>query len=712
MKKNPHEEMTLVALALSGKKSGEGYLCNCPCHDDKTPSLSINVANDKLLYHCHAGCSKESLTEAIGKIKTMSQLAPIASAPAKPAKKLNKKLVAKYEYENEDGSVAFVKLKYEVEDGSKTYRFQTTDLDGTVTWKKPKGYNRLYQQNNLPTWIAKGKAILICEGEKDVDSMLSLGLAAVTNYEGGANWKASYAENFVSANVIVLEDNDSTGYKRTETIVGSLAGIAKGIKVCKFPELEPHGDVTDYLKLYGKDQTKTKLAQAKPVGTQTLDDMQQASSLCNYEKPEDQKKAGYHDYIQFLSHITRLEWTRRDVLSGEVLCKWQGETYPVPIANSVPTIASYMSRYGSFFGAQTRIKEHIAAWQETQEAELCIDVPKWDGRDRLREIADVCRFTNVSSEHFYELICQWGADIFRRLADPYVQPVCPVFQGSQGIGKDVLVQALCCGFQFYFKELRIEDQRDLTEASKQLHTALIFNFNEFDKTAKLAIASLKSLITKSETNERLPYQPTSQLRACRASFIATCNAKDILVDATGNRRFQLFECEYLGMETVTKHGRTVGTGKPVDIYPGMFADLTVKASRAQIIAQYRALCDSGFRASLAAQDAMREVVEDATPDSLELMVQEDFDHELRAFINSSLTEPDHKSGIDNQPLYHRTSIAHILNNICKTHNVSQTRLLRLLGPERKERRSSGRLYRLPANVEPLCPDDNDLEIMF
>lgn len=54
-----------VFRALGGKKKADGYLVYCPSHDDKTPSLSVSDGdNGKLLWHCHAGCTSESVGEA------------------------------------------------------------------------------------------------------------------------------------------------------------------------------------------------------------------------------------------------------------------------------------------------------------------------------------------------------------------------------------------------------------------------------------------------------------------------------------------------------------------------------------------------------------------------------------------------------------------------------------------------------------------------
>ena len=43
------------------------WLCRCPAHDDRGPSLSITETDDgRILLHCFAGCDVSEITAAIG----------------------------------------------------------------------------------------------------------------------------------------------------------------------------------------------------------------------------------------------------------------------------------------------------------------------------------------------------------------------------------------------------------------------------------------------------------------------------------------------------------------------------------------------------------------------------------------------------------------------------------------------------------------------
>jgi hypothetical protein len=38
----------------------------CPAHEDKSPSLSIRLTDDRILLHCHTGCAVEDIVGAMG----------------------------------------------------------------------------------------------------------------------------------------------------------------------------------------------------------------------------------------------------------------------------------------------------------------------------------------------------------------------------------------------------------------------------------------------------------------------------------------------------------------------------------------------------------------------------------------------------------------------------------------------------------------------
>ncbi len=57
-----------ILTCLDGVKSTgkDCWLAVCPSHDDKTPSLAIREADDRVLLHCFAGCSAYEIVSAVG----------------------------------------------------------------------------------------------------------------------------------------------------------------------------------------------------------------------------------------------------------------------------------------------------------------------------------------------------------------------------------------------------------------------------------------------------------------------------------------------------------------------------------------------------------------------------------------------------------------------------------------------------------------------
>lgn len=48
------------------KGRGNSFSACCPAHSDKSPSLTIRQAENRILMHCFAGCSTEEVLGAIG----------------------------------------------------------------------------------------------------------------------------------------------------------------------------------------------------------------------------------------------------------------------------------------------------------------------------------------------------------------------------------------------------------------------------------------------------------------------------------------------------------------------------------------------------------------------------------------------------------------------------------------------------------------------
>ena len=51
-------------------RSGDGWVCRCPAHADKHPSLSIRDGKEgRVLVKCHAGCTQQGVIDALCKLE-------------------------------------------------------------------------------------------------------------------------------------------------------------------------------------------------------------------------------------------------------------------------------------------------------------------------------------------------------------------------------------------------------------------------------------------------------------------------------------------------------------------------------------------------------------------------------------------------------------------------------------------------------------------
>jgi hypothetical protein len=132
--------------------------------------------------------------------------------------------------------------------------------------KNLKGVRRVLYR--LPELIKSTGTIFIVGGEKDVETLRKHGLTATTNDNGEGNWRSEFNEYLKDRDVIILEDNDAKGQKHGQVVSKSLEGIAKSIRIIKFPELDAGGDVTDYLSSRTVDELLKKVKDTKSIGTE------------------------------------------------------------------------------------------------------------------------------------------------------------------------------------------------------------------------------------------------------------------------------------------------------------------------------------------------------------------------------------------------------------------------------------------------------------
>ena len=251
-----------VVIRLNGVRSTStgNVIALCPVHEadgrEHTPSLSVSTGTSgKVLLNCFAKCTFEELRDALerlglplgilsGNAPPLPRPAPMARAtvPA-PDPSLPKRIIGKvYPYRDETGTLVHETVRY---------------VPKGFGQRRPDGRGgRIYNLNGirtvvygLPELLASpaDAPILLVEGEKDADSVASLGLVATTVPMGAGRWQPHYGAWFAGRNVCIVPDNDAPGRKGAGHWATCLAGIASSVTVVALPGLPEHGDVSDWI---------------------------------------------------------------------------------------------------------------------------------------------------------------------------------------------------------------------------------------------------------------------------------------------------------------------------------------------------------------------------------------------------------------------------------------------------------------------------------
>jgi hypothetical protein len=237
------------------RANGRQRNTQCPAHEDHRASLSVGLGDDgRVLVHCHAGCTVEAVLAACD--LSMADLMP----EGKPAgrRQTKGKIVATYDYKDEDGILLYQVVRFQ----PKRFVQRRPDRNGGWIYNMNGVRRVIYQLPRLRHMVAGATSgagqpdIIICEGEKDSDALMSLGIAATTNVGGAAKWRDDYTRQLVGIgvrSVAVLPDNDDAGRQHAESVARSCHAAGLAAKIVALPGLRPKGDVSDFLQRAGVD---------------------------------------------------------------------------------------------------------------------------------------------------------------------------------------------------------------------------------------------------------------------------------------------------------------------------------------------------------------------------------------------------------------------------------------------------------------------------
>ncbi len=253
-----------VVTSLSGvdlrSKGPRDLVGCCPFDDHEDVSPSFTITPDKGLWKCF-GCGRGgnvfqflqqyeglSFRQSIIRVMQIEGIPVDMYKPSEPPA-TQSKVVATYAYCDEQGNVVmWVDRKEPGQHGKKDFYARHKGPDGKMIYNKEGCRPVLY---NLPDVLAEQKLVFVVEGEKDADTLTSLGFTATTNQGGsGAPWLTEYTESLRHIEtIVIIADADEPGRRHATKVRDALT--RDGVAVIEMPS--PAKDATEYLATHSKE---------------------------------------------------------------------------------------------------------------------------------------------------------------------------------------------------------------------------------------------------------------------------------------------------------------------------------------------------------------------------------------------------------------------------------------------------------------------------
>ena len=242
-----------AVLDREGKPISGGeirFRCPTPEHSDVHPSARYNP--DKHVWHCDscgAGDGVVALAELLGVMLT----------PPSSNRTNNGGFIATYEYHDEAG----VTLHRIGRTANKKFVAERPDGKGGWLPKITGVRTVLYKLPNVTVAVELGLPVVGAEGEKDANSLTSLGLCGTSAPFGASQkFKPEWADSLQGAIVRWFIDNDEDGRRHGKDVAQKCAGKVASFKILTPPA--PHKDVSDWIAAGATREDIERLADEAP----------------------------------------------------------------------------------------------------------------------------------------------------------------------------------------------------------------------------------------------------------------------------------------------------------------------------------------------------------------------------------------------------------------------------------------------------------------
>jgi len=520
-----------IAAAKGGpiRRSGKGYGCRCPAHADKDPSLSVSDGQHGPLVHCHAGCSQESVIEALRDLGLWHTRPRAKVEPMRPrgipGNWHGKPFLRLYTYATQTGEIVGYVARYEDANGKETIPFFQSEGD---RWKAgaPAEPSPLYGLGSL----SKGGPVYVVEGEKSADALIRRGYACVTSQGGSNAAKKADWSPLAGRDVIIWPDHDEPGKKYAATVRSCLRGIASSVRLVDVPRMNPDKPGWDAADWDGLGQIAI------------VDETPKTGAAPDFRVNNNGgMKAVTYNLVLLLGTPALCDTLGWDMLADKPV--WRSK--PPFLQEHRAEIHDQDAAEFAFWAA-----EQISADFKSSQALEAIEVTakrhpfhpvqdylrrlRWDGTPRLDSwLEDVF---GVPSTPYHQAV---GAKFLIAAVARAMRPGCQmdtmmVLMGKQGVGKTSAVRELLPDFAWYAETTESPANKDFYQS---LRGKWIVEIGELHSFRNADWTKIKQMLSAKVDTYRASYAHFAKDYPRQCVFIGTTNDDTWNRDATGARRF-------------------------------------------------------------------------------------------------------------------------------------------------------------------------------
>lgn len=268
----------LTRLGCKILGSGNNRKTNrCAVRAHKPEHWCVDIEATKQIWYCHSckqgGSIIDWLMHERGKsvseiIRSFNEDEPTEAKPTG-----DPRIVMTYDYVNESGELKYQVVRME----PKSFRQRQPNGSGGWNWTMEGATRILF---HLPQ-VLQATCVVVVEGEKDANTLETLGYVSTCNVGGAGKWIPAYSDCLKGKDVIVIPDNDTPGRKHGDLVVKSLEGKCASLKTVIVPE--PYKDVTEFVESFPEQETAARELTAlieksahtlKPIPIYTIQEME------------------------------------------------------------------------------------------------------------------------------------------------------------------------------------------------------------------------------------------------------------------------------------------------------------------------------------------------------------------------------------------------------------------------------------------------------